>query len=248
MDDRQLPFTEHLSELRQRLLYSLIPVGVAFIAVFLLFADRLFDFFMSPMLKNLPKDHQYLVYTGYMDVFFIHLKISGVASVFLCTPFIFYQIWLFVAPGLYDTEKRLVIPFVLSSTIFFTLGGSFGYFLVLPMTFKFLIRYSTTESIQAMITVNEYFTSTIQLLFVFAIAFELPVFLVFAAQIGLITEETLLKYRKYAIVIAFIIGAVLTPTPDVITQTLLAVPLLGLYELSIVGIRFLKKRQSSSLS
>ena len=240
MDEKRLPFTEHLAELRHRLIASIIPVGVGFLLLFLTSADALFDFLIAPMLAKLPSENAKLVYTGYLDVFFIHLKISALASLFLCIPWIFYQLWLFIAPGLYEHERKFVLPFVGGSTFFFTSGGAFGYFVVLPAAFKFLIGYSTSEHIQPMIAVSEYFTTTIRLLLAFAVAFELPIFLGFAAKLGFVTAESLVRYRRYAIVLSFVIGAMLTP-PDMITQLLLAMPLLVLYEISILGVRFITK-------
>ncbi|RME04876.1 MAG: twin-arginine translocase subunit TatC [Deltaproteobacteria bacterium] len=245
MDEKRLPFTEHLAELRRRLIASIVPVTVGFFLFFLTSADRLFDFLIAPMLAKLPSESARLVYTGYLDVFFIHLKISALASIFLCIPWIFYQLWLFIAPGLYEHERRLVLPFVVGSTFFFVSGGAFGYFVVLPVAFNFLIHYSTSEHIAPMISVAEYFTTTTRLLLAFSVAFELPMFLVFASKLGFVTAETLTRYRKYAIVLSFVIGAMLTP-PDVITQCLLAMPMLVLYELSIVGVRFFARQAEAA--
>ncbi len=155
----------------------------------------------------------------------------------MAVPVIFHQIWLFVAPGLYQHEKKILLPFTFVSTLFFVGGAAFGYLVVFPPAFKFLIGYSSTF-LDPMPAVSEYFSLAIRLLIAFGVVFELPVFMVFLAKVGLVNAPFLAKNRKYAVLLAFIIAAILTPTPDVVNQTFMAGPLIILYEISIIAVRF----------
>ncbi|MCI5121818.1 MAG: twin-arginine translocase subunit TatC [Candidatus Electrothrix sp. AUS4] len=168
---------------------------------------------------------------------FFYLKLALVAAVLLACPVIFHQIWRFIAPGLYQHEKKLLLPFSLISTFCFLGGAAFGYFVVFPPAFRFLISYSS-EFLDPMPAVSEYFSLALRLLLAFGVIFELPVFMVFLAKIGTVNAAFLTKNRKYAFLIAFIIAAIVTPTPDVVNQLLMAGPLLVLYEISIVAVRF----------
>jgi len=158
-----------------------------------------------------------------------------VCGILLGSPVIFQQIWRFIAPGLYQNEKRVLLPFTLVSTLCFLGGAAFGYFVVFPPAFRFLVGYSS-EILEPMPAVSEYFSLALRLLIAFGVVFELPVFMVFLAKIGLVTAPFLRKYRKYAILFAFVAAAILTPTPDVVNQCLMAVPLIILYEISIVAV------------
>jgi sec-independent protein translocase protein TatC len=164
-----------------------------------------------------------------------------VAGLLLASPVIFLQIWRFLAPGLYQHEKKVLLPFALISCFCFLGGAAFGYFVVFPPAFRFLIGYSSLV-LDPMPAVSEYFSLALQLLLAFGVIFELPVFMVFLAKIGTVNAEFLSKHRKYAVLIAFIIAAVLTPTPDVVNQLLMAGPLLILYEISIVAVRIFAKK------
>ena len=229
--EEKQPFLSHLEELRRRLIICAIAVGVGF-AICYGFAERLFDVLVLPLKEVLPKD-THLIYTSLPEMFFIYLKVAFIAGLLLATPVIFYQLWLFIAPGLYQKEKRLVIPFVASSTLLFVGGALFGYFLVFPFGFKFFLAY-VSDYIKALPSVREYFSLSVKMLFAFGIIFELPVVIFFLAKIGLVTPQFLKKNRKYAVLLAFIVGAILTP-PDVFSQCMMAVPLLVLYEIGILG-------------
>ncbi|MCI5131181.1 MAG: twin-arginine translocase subunit TatC [Candidatus Electrothrix sp. EH2] len=165
------------------------------------------------------------------------MKLALVAGILLASPVIFHQIWRFVAPGLYQHEKKLLLPFSFISTVCFLGGAAFGYFVVFPPAFRFLISYSS-EFLDPMPAVSEYFSLALRLLFAFGMIFELPVFMVFLAKLGTVDAPFLAQNRKYAFLVAFIIAAIVTPTPDVVNQLFMAVPLVVLYEISIVAVRF----------
>jgi sec-independent protein translocase protein TatC len=224
------PFLSHLEELRKRLVAISIGVGVAFVICYI-FSERLFQYLILPLKTVLPKGDR-LIFTNLPEMFITYLKVSLIAGILLAAPFIFYELWLFIAPGLYQREKKYVIPFVLFSTILFVGGSLFGYFVVFPFGFKFFLGFSN-EYVKALPSVKQYFSFSIKLLFAFGIVFELPVVVFFLTKIGLVTADFLKKQRKYAILLTFVIAAILTP-PDVATQCMMAGPLIVLYEISIL--------------
>ncbi len=228
-EDKQ-PFMGHLEELRKRLIASAIAVGVGFAASYA-FAERLFGLLVAPLQAVMPKGDQ-LIFTNLPEMFFTYLKVSLLAGIMLVAPYIFYQLWMFIAPGLYQREKKYVIPFVVTSTILFVGGSLFGYFVVFPFGFKFFIGFSN-EYVKALPSVKQYFSFAIKLLFAFGVVFELPVVMFFLAKMGVVTPQWLKKNRKYAILMTFVIAAILTP-PDVVTQCMMAGPLIILYEISIL--------------
>ena len=225
------PLMAHLGEFRKRLVASAIAVGIGF-AICYAFSEELFQILAQPLKNNLAEGER-LVFTNLPDMFFVYLKTAFVAGLLLSSPFIFYQIWMFISPGLYRREKTLVLPFIFFSTLLFVGGGLFGYFVVFPFGFKFFLSFEN-EYLQALPSVKQYFSFSIKLLLAFGLVFELPVVLFFLARIGAVTPASLRKKRKYAILMAFIVGAVLTP-PDVITQFMMAVPLVVLYEVGIIA-------------
>ncbi len=231
-EDKQ-PFMSHLEELRKRLIYSAIAVGVGFAASYA-FAERLFGLLVAPLKAVMPEgDH--LIFTNLPEMFFTYLKVSLLSGILLMAPFIFYQVWMFIAPGLYQKEKRYVIPFVVASTVLFVGGSLFGYFVVFPFGFKFFVGFSN-EYVKALPSVKQYFSFAIKLLFAFGLVFELPVVIFFLAKMGMVTPELLRKKRKYAILMTFVLAAILTP-PDVVTQCMMAGPLIILYEVGILVAR-----------
>jgi sec-independent protein translocase protein TatC len=228
-EDKQ-PFMSHLEELRKRLIFSAIAVGVGFAASYA-FAEQLFGLLVAPLQAVMPEgDH--LIFTNLPEMFFTYLKVSLLAGVMLVAPYIFYQLWMFIAPGLYQKEKKYVIPFVVTSTFLFVGGSLFGYFVVFPFGFKFFIGFSN-EYVKALPSVKQYFSFAIKLLFAFGVVFELPVVIFFLAKMGVVTPQWLRKNRKYAILMTFVTAAILTP-PDVVTQCMMAGPLIILYEISIL--------------
>ena len=231
MDDGdKQPFLSHLEELRKRLIACAIAVGVGF-AVCYAFSEKLYRILVSPLIEIMPEGEG-LIFTSLLAPFFTYLKTGVIAGVMLVAPYLFYQLWLFIAPGLYQHEKKYIIPFVFFSSILFVGGALFGYFIVFPLVFKFFLGFEN-EYIQAMPSMNEYFTFVVRLLCGFGIAFELPVVIFFLAKIGIVTPELLRKKWKYALLLMFIVGAIITP-PDIISQVLLAVPLIALYEVGII--------------
>lgn len=237
-NDRQ-PFLSHLEELRKRLIHCAIAVGVGFAGSYA-FAEQLFVILVTPLKAVLP-DGEQLIFTHLPEMFFTYIKTSLVSGILLASPFIFYQLWLFIAPGLYKNEKRYVLPFVIISTILFTCGALFGYFVVFPFGFKFFIGFSS-EYVRALPSVQQYFSFALKLLFAFGVVFELPVVIFFLTKMGIVTPETLKKKRKYAIMGTFVVGAILTP-PDVITQCMMAVPLIVLYEIGILVSKLARKKK-----
>jgi sec-independent protein translocase protein TatC len=229
MDEKKLPLTAHLQELRKRLVLSFIAVGAGF-AFCYTFAESIFDILAGPLLKTMPAGGS-LIFTSVAEAFFTYMKVAFIAGLILASPFVLYQIWVFVAPGLYRHEKKYVVPFVLAGSFFFALGIFFGYYVALPVGFKFLLGYAT-DFIKPMPSMKEYLSFSIKFLLAFGLVFEFPVVLVLLARIGVVDAKTLAKQRKYAILLIFIFAAVLTP-PDIISQVLVALPLMGLYELSI---------------
>ena len=231
MDDGdKMPFLSHLEELRRRLIACAIAVGIGFVLCYLI-RERLFLILVSP-LKDILQDGDKLIYTHLLGAFLTYLKTAAIGGVLLSAPYLFYQIWMFIAPGLDQREKRYVVPFVLCSTLLFVGGALFGYFIVFPLGFRFFLSFAN-DYIQALPSINEYFSLAIKLLFCFGIAFELPVVIFFLAKIGLVTPELLRKKRKYALLLMFVVGAILTP-PDVVSQVMLALPLIALYEFGII--------------
>ncbi len=236
------PFMEHLEELRHRLIRCAIAIGVGF-AVAYIFAERLFRLLTAPLTAVMPEGN-HLIFTNLPEMFFAHLKVAFVAGALAASPIIFYELWMFVTPGLYKKEKKHVIPFVVVSTILFVGGALFGYFVVFPFGFKFFIGFSS-DYIKALPSVKEYFSFSIKLLFAFGIAFELPVVIFFLTKIGIVTPEILAQKRKYAILLTFVMAAILTP-PDVITQCMMAGPLIILYEIGIIVSRFARKKNEEN--
>ena len=228
----EMPILEHLTELRSRLIKSLIAVGAGFLASFY-FAERIFDLLAAPLRKILPEANGDMIYTSLPEVFFVYIKVALFCGILFALPVIFYQVWKFVAPALYRNEKKFAFPFVIISTLFFLMGTSFSYFQIFPWGFKFFLGFSK-ENIQPMISLKEYLKFSTRLLLAFGLVFEMPVVISFLAKIGLVTPKFLRKQRKYALLIILVAAAILTP-PDVVTQLMMAGPMYILYEISIIA-------------
>src|SRR5438552_1469298 len=237
--DARMPLTAHLEELRSRIMRALAAVGVAF-SVCYWFADPLFTFLFRP-LASLRPETTLLSGTGVTEAFFTKLKVSCIAAIFVASPVVFFQAWRFVAPGLYETEKRLALPFAIAASFFFVTGACFCYWLVFPVGFRFFLAEYASIEVAPQIRISEYLSFAARMLLAFGVTFELPVVTFFLARIGVVTHHTLLGGTRYAIVVIFIVAAVLTPGPDVASQLLMAAPLLVLYGLSI-GIAWLVAR------
>ncbi len=241
-DDDKLPFTAHLEELRKRLIICFYAVGVGFVICYF-FSNRLFHILMHPLLMAMPPDEK-LIYTGLPEAFFTYLKVAFLAGVLLAVPVIMYQLWMFIAPGLYDKERRLALPIVFLSSLFFMGGALFGYFVVFPFGFKFFMGFAS-DAIRPLPSMKEYLSFSTKLLFAFGLVFELPLFISFLAKLGIVDAHFLRTKRKYAILLFFVVAAILTP-PDVVTQIMMAVPLILLYEVSILGAKMFGKKPTEA--
>ena len=246
-------FTSHFVELRSRLLNSLIFIFIAFIISYI-FAEQIYNFLVEPY-ANAVKDDQIsrrLIFTALHETFITYIKVAFFAAIFLGSPILLIQIYKFIAPGLYKNEKKAILPYLISTPILFLLGGLLVYYLVMPLAIKFFLSFesigsSTSLPIQLEAKVNEYLSLIMRLIFAFGISFQLPVLLNLLARIGVVNSEYLKKRRRYVIVMIFTIAAILTP-PDPITQVGLAIPLLLLYELSILTVKFIEnKKQKEDL-
>ncbi len=240
MTDQKMPLTAHLEELRKRLIASFIALAVGF-GISYGFKEKLFFFLSRPLEDHLPEGSK-LQYIGIPEAFFTYLKISLFGGLFLAMPVILYEIWRFVAPGLYEREKRHVIPFVLFSTVFFLGGASFCYYIVFPFVFQFFMSFSG-GSILAMPAIQQYLSFATRLLIAFGLVFEMPIFFFFLGRVGLVSYKGLARQRRIAVVLVFVGAALLTP-PDVVSQLMLAGPLMILFELSIQIVRITGKKRS----
>ncbi len=247
-DEKTMPQIDHLVELRGRMMYSLGVVLVLFFVCYYFAAD-VYGFLVQPLadIFNEMGGDRRLIYTGLHEAFFTYIKVAFFAALFLSFPFLAVQVWMFVAPGLYKNEKRAFVPFLVATPILFFLGGSLVYYLIFPLAWKFFVSFESaggvgTMAIQLEAKVDQYLSLVMRLIFAFGVCFELPVVMTLLARAGMITAKGMAEKRKYAIVIAFIVAAVLTP-PDVISQIGLALPTLGLYEISILCVRLVERRR-----
>jgi len=235
-------FISHLLELRNRLLHALIAIGVAFVCLFP-FASDLYALLAQPLLAELPKGGQ-MIATDVTTPFFVPMKVAMMAAFMLTLPYVLYQMWAFVAPGLYAHEKKLIAPLVVASTLLFLCGMSFAYFLVFPVVFGF-ITATAPQGVAVMTDINKYLDFVLTLFIAFGITFEVPVAVILLARLNIVSIVKLREARPYVVVGAFVIGAIFTP-PDVVSQIMLAVPLWLLYELGLVIAAVLVKNASKA--
>ncbi len=228
--DRPMTLKDHFLELRKRLTLIFFCTILGFIACYP-FSQQIFEILVVPLKAAMPENSSF-VFTAPGEGFFTNLKVAFVAGVFLASPLIFYQIWAFIAPGLYETEKRHILPVAFFSALFFMSGGLFCYFVAFPFAFDFFMAYATGD-VKAMLSLSETLSFILQLLLAFGIIFELPLFVFFLARLGLITADWMRSMRRYAVLVNVVVAAILTP-PDVMSQMLMAAPLLLLYEISIL--------------
>ena len=240
-------FTSHFVELRSRLLNSLIFIFASFIISYI-FAEQIYNFLVEPYASAVKDDQnsRRLIFTALHETFITYIKVAFFAAIFLGSPILLIQIYKFIAPGLYKNEKRAILPYLISTPILFLLGGTLVYYLVMPLAIKFFLSFETLGSsnslpIQLEAKVNEYLSLIMRLIFAFGISFQLPVLLNLLARIGVVNSDYLKKRRRYVVVIIFAVAAILTP-PDPITQVGLAIPLLLLYELSILTVKITEKK------
>src|SRR5262249_41662575 len=241
----KMSFLEHLDELRKRLIYIVYSL-IAGCAVAYIFIGRIFDFIMRPMQAMLPHDavgYGKLIYTAGAEPFMLYIKIGFIAGVFFASPLILWQVWKFIAPGLYTHEKKFAIPFVLMSTIFFVTGGLFAHYIAFPWTWKFFISFSTDYMV-FIPQIDEAFALYTKILLRFPIIFEMPTLVFFLARMGVVTAGMLLRYAKYAVLVIFIVAAVVSPGTDMMSQLIMAIPMLGLYAISILIAFVFQKRRT----
>lgn len=247
--------TEHLGELRNRIVVSLIVIVIIF-GICFYFSEYIFKLLTLPLygtlkfslkmpfvtIKASENPGQGLVFLAPAEALWMHFKISLISAFVISTPVIFYELWRFVAPGLLAKEKKYAFPFVIVATSLFLFGALFCFFIVLPFAINFLLTYKT-ETIKPMLSVGKYIDFCLKFILAFGAVFELPVILLFLTKIGVVTPKTLAKNRKYAVLLAFVVAALLTPTPDAFNQTLMAVPIILLYEAGILASRIFSSKQ-----
>jgi len=236
-----MTFLEHLEDLRKRLWYSFVAIFVAVIPAYV-FSKDVFKALSRPVTLFLPEGMK-MAFTGLADPFMLYIKVAFLTALFVTSPFIFLQLWYFVAPGLYQKEKKYVFPFVTFTTVFFLAGAAFGYFVMFPWACRFFLKLGSEFT--PVITVNTYFSFSLKLLLGIALVFELPTLVFFLSKIGLITSRWMIRNFKYAVLAVFVIAAVITPTPDMVTQSILAVPMLALYGLGILIAFFFGKERKT---
>ena len=247
---KETSFTDHLTELRSRLIKSVIFVFVFFIISYT-FADSIYNFLVQPYADAVKNDdsNRRLIFTALHETFITYLKVAFFSAIFIGSPVVLSQIWKFIAPGLYKKEKMALLPYLIATPTLFLLGGMLVYYLVMPLAIKFFLSFETTGQlntlpIQLEAKVNEYLSLIMRLIFAFGLSFQLPVLLSLLARVGFVDSEYLKKRRRYVIVIIFAVAALLTP-PDPITQIGLGIPLLFLYELFILSVRFIEKKKDA---
>lgn len=250
LDSTSQPLIEHLTELRKRVLWSvvimLIGTGICYH-----FRDDIYGFLVKPLADAMgPEDSQRLIYTNLTEAFFTYVKVSIFAGCFLTFPFLATQIWMFISPGLYKREKAAMLPFLIAAPIMFFLGGALVYYIVIPGAWKFFLSFQSSGSetvlpIMLEAKVSDYLDLIMVLIFAFGLAFQMPVILALMAKAGIISAEWLAAKRRYAIVLIFIVAAIITP-PDIISQIALAIPLMILYEISILLIRRSSKKPNAN--
>jgi sec-independent protein translocase protein TatC len=233
-------FWDHLSELRTRLVRALIAIAAG-MAIVGYFSEKLFRWLMDPVLQALPPDQRALHYTSSLEPFFVYFKVAMYGGIFVAAPVVLHQIWLFVAPGLYKREKKLVVPFLFFGTLLFYGGAAFCYFLVMPYAFPALFAIAGAD-MRPILTMTEQLSLVLAMLLGFGIVFELPIVIAFLAMIGVVSADFLAKYRRHAIVVNVIAAAVITPTGDPFNLALMAVPMIIFYEIGIILARMLGKK------
>jgi len=248
---KQSSFVEHLTELRSRLVKSIIYLFIFFVICYF-FAENIYGFLIAPYAEAVKDDeiNRRMIFTALHETFVTYLKVAFFAAMFIASPIILTQVWKFVAPGLYKSEKKALLPYLIATPTLFLLGGMLVYYLVMPLAIKFFLSFETSVQfnslpIQLEAKVNEYLSLIMRLIFAFGISFQLPVLLTLLARVGFIDSAYLKKRRKYVIVIIFAAAAILTP-PDPITQIGLGIPLLILYELSILSVKIVEKKKKNA--
>jgi len=249
--NKKSSFISHLTELRSRLLKSIIYLFIFFIICYF-YAENIYSFLLSPYASAVQNDeiNRRMIFTALHETFITYLKVAFFTAMFVGSPFILIQLWKFIAPGLYSNEKLALLPYLIATPILFLLGGMLVYYLIMPLAIKFFLSFETSGQIgslpiQLEAKVNEYLSLIMRLIFAFGISFQLPVLLSILAKAGFVNSNYLKTRRKYVIIIIFIVAAILTP-PDPITQIGLGIPLLILYELSIFAVKIIEKKKNNA--
>lgn len=249
LNENKQPLLVHLVELRSRLIKTMIMITTLFV-IFYFFADSIYNFLVQPYADAVEgEEGRRLIFTALHETFFTYIKVALFASLFISLPFLLIQLWIFVAPGLYKNEKSVVVPYLLATPILFILGSALVYYLIMPLAIKFFLSFESIGGngalpIQLEAKVNEYLSLIMRLILAFGLCFQLPVALTLMARVGFVSSESLRKNRKYVIVGVFAVAAILTP-PDPISQIGLGIPILLLYELSIIAVSFIEKRKNN---
>ncbi len=245
MTEARMSFLEHLQELRARLVRSLVAIGVA-TGVGLYFCTQIFHFLMAPVLAALPPGQRKLHPTTIMEKFTVYLKVGFYAGLFIAAPYVLWQFWKFISPGLVAKEKRYAVPFVVVGSLFFVGGAVFCYYVILPPALSYLVGVGDVDDsswIEPLLSMNDQLTFILALELAFGIIFEVPLILTLLSMLGLVTAGWLAKKRRYAILINTILAAVITPTGDPLNMTLMAVPMILMYEAGIIGARMFGKKE-----
>lgn len=237
--DPRKPLWEHLDEMRNALIRVFLVLGVGTCVTYN-YAEKILFWVEKPLLDALPLENRKLYFTGITDKFFVYLKASIYAAVLIAIPYLLWEIWRFVSPGLYSKEKKMILPFIFLGTFFFVLGAAFGYTVVIPYGYQFLINFGSSLEVP-MISLADYFTITLQLILMMGVVFELPVALMILAKAGVIPKGFLSKFRGQAYVILAVVAAVVTPTPDAFTMLLVMIPFFALYEVSILLVKWVAR-------
>ena len=238
----RLSFFDHLKELRTRLLQALLGVAVGMVAVGA-FVERIFRWVMKPVLASLPEGQRALNYTSYLEPFLVYLKVALYGGLFLAAPWVLFQLWLFIAPGLYKREKRVAIPFVVVGTALFYVGVAFTYYAVMPYAFPALAAIAGPD-MRPLLTMREQLTLVLAMMLGFGVVFEIPVIIAFLAMVGLVTPEFLTRYRKHALIVNVLVAALITPTADPFNLAMMALPMILFYEVGILAARILGKKKA----
>jgi sec-independent protein translocase protein TatC len=236
-DEGKMSFFEHLAELRTRIIWSLIPAAIG-LGIALYFTPRIMAFVQRPITGMNTK----LVFTAPTEAFWTYMKVAMITGLFIAMPIVLWNVWAFVAPGLHKHERKYAAPFVIIGSVLFLAGGAFALLVVAPFASRFLVNFGQEQGLQPMITVASYTDFVLKFTLAFGLVFELPVILTLLSMIGVVTPQFLAKNRKYAILINFVIAAILTPTPDLINQSLMAGPLILLYEVGIIAARIFGRK------